>query len=84
MLTDFYGKLFQRSRYRIITKAASYTVVPGDNGALLTVTAAATITLPAPGAANKGMWIDIVVLADVDVSIASGTADTLVTINAGL
>lgn len=77
---DFYGKWFGRSRYKITNIAASYTVVPDDNGSLITVSAAATITLPAPADAYKGMWVKIVNLTDTDLTIASGTADTLVTL----
>jgi hypothetical protein len=77
-MKDFYGRLFHRSRYRIKSIAANYTVSENDNGSLITVSAAATVTLPAPSATYKGMWVKIVNLADTNLTIASGTADTLV------
>lgn len=80
-MIDFFGRIFNQSRYKIRDVAANYSVVQDDNGSLLTVTAAATITLPAPAAAYKGMWLDIVNIADVNMTIASGTADTLVVFN---
>lgn len=81
MLKDVYAKLFSSSRYRFLSKAANYTVTEADNGVLLTVTAAATITLPAPATHLAGMWLKIINTADTNLTIASGTADTIVTFN---
>lgn len=61
--------------------AAAYTVVKNDTGSMLVATAALTVTLPAPDSTWRGVYVDVFVKADVDVVIATATADTLVTFN---
>ena len=69
---------------RVITaKTADYTVSQNtDEGALLTnrgASGAVTFTLPA--APPAGWWCDVAVVADQTVTVASGTADTLIVFN---
>ncbi len=70
---------------RIISKAASYTVNPATDrlveGPTYMATAAATFTLPTPGAGLLGVVLHFLCIADVVMTIAAATADTMVTVN---
>jgi len=66
----------------VVAKTASYTVVAADHGTLFTnrgATGAVTFTLPAT--ASVGLRYGFYVVADQNVIVASGTADTLVVHN---
>ena len=67
---------------RFETKTASFTATAADSGKIFMIvgaTAAVTVTLPA---INTGpFWFKIVHLSDVDLTVASATADTLYTYN---
>jgi hypothetical protein len=60
---------------RIITKAASYTCLPEESGAIYTATAAATFTLPA--VTQTGWHAYFVNKADTDMAIISTPVDII-------
>lgn len=67
----------------VVAKTADYTVTFEDCGHLFTNRGAAgavVFTLPAVAAKYKGFWVDFMVVADQDVTIA-GTAGQLVAFN---
>jgi hypothetical protein len=74
-----------KSLYENITvKAASYTLLPEDNGKLFTTrgaTGAVTYTLPAITAIQSGWNATFFNIADQDMIVASGEGDNMVAIN---
>ena len=71
-------------RLVVSAKTASYSIVDGDSGKVFTTrgaTGAVTFTLPAQTAVTSGFYVDIVVLAAQNVTVATATADTLATFN---
>ena len=80
---DEYGAIPNLSFYRKhYDKVAAYTVLAGDTGAVFTnygATTAVTFTLPA--ITDGSYEFEFVALADFAITIASGTADTLITFN---
>lgn len=67
---------------RVVAKTAAYTALFTESGTIFTTvgaTAAVTFTLPA---ASAGKWIYLFVSgADVAMTVAAGTVDTLITFN---
>lgn len=73
------GVTFPRT---VIAKTADYTVTENDNGTLFTnrgATGAVIFTLPAT--AEKGLRYGFYVVADQNVTVTAGTADTMVVFN---
>jgi len=71
-------------RLVVSAKTGNYTIADGDSGKLFTTrgaTGAVTFTLPAQTAVPTGFYVDIVILADENVTIATATADTLAAFN---
>lgn len=69
---------------QVYAKTADYTVVAADNGKLFTTKGAGgavNFTLPAPSASLKGFNVGFMSEADQNMTITSGTADTLVCFN---
>jgi hypothetical protein len=71
----------------ILTKATSYTVLPSDEGALITNRGASgtvTLTLPdSTGGIQSGWWIEYYTCAAQSIAIVTVTTDTL-TVHADL
>lgn len=64
---------------QILSKSSAYPLVTDDYGATVLVTAAATITLPAPATVGSGWWVCIkkTVAAGSDVTIARNASETI-------
>lgn len=74
---DFFNNTYREARRRVVTKAASYTVTPDDNGSVFVATSTATFTLPAV-ADSKGL--EYMFIAKAAMTVAAPT-DTLVAFN---
>lgn len=71
---------------RVVGKAANYTVNPYVDrcGTVFTnkgATGGITFTLPAPNAGLLGLWYRFKTVVDQDVTIATATADTMLSLN---
>lgn len=64
---------------QILSKSSSYPLVTDDYGATVLVTAAATVTLPAPATVGSGWWVCIkkTVAAGSDVTVARNASETI-------
>ena len=64
---------------QILSKSSAYPLVTDDYGATVLVTAAATITLPAPATVGSGWWCCIkkTVASGSDVTIARNASETI-------
>lgn len=64
---------------QILTKSSAYPLTQDDYGATVLVTAAATITLPAPATVGSGWWCCIkkTVASGSDVTIARNASETI-------
>lgn len=70
--------------FRVVAKTADYTVLGTESGTIFTTygaTAAVTFTLPAPASTTSGTWYIFYSAADVNMVVASGTADKMVAVN---
>lgn len=65
---------------KIVNLSAAYTVTILDSNTLFTVDTAITVTLPAVSAALTGVFVDIIIIADVTVVVAA-TANQMITFN---
>jgi hypothetical protein len=68
--------------HKVVAKTAAYTVLAADSGTIFTTrgaTAAVTFTLPTT--ATTGLTYFFFNVVDLDMTVASGTADTVVTKN---
>lgn len=65
---------------KIVNLSAAYTVTIFDSNTLFTIDTAMTLTLPAVSAALTGVFVDVIVIADVSVTIAA-TANQMITFN---
>lgn len=69
------------SRVKVVkAKTADYTIKAGDFGAIFTnegATGAVTFTLPAAASTTVGSWVEVFVVADQNVTVATATTDTL-------
>ena len=82
-MLDAYGRIATISYTpKIVAKTAAYTVVAADSGTIFTTvgaTAAVTFTLPA---ISTGPWaFKFICGADVGMTVAAATADTMLTMN---
>lgn len=68
-------------KLKIKNVSAAYTIDPEDSGSLITIDTAATLTLPAATQNLKGVYVDVMVIADVTVVIAAATAGQLIMSN---
>lgn len=71
-------------RYPVVAKTAAYTIRNEDLGTIITNRGdgdALTLTLPATTEVESGWWCEVLVIADQTVTVAAGTADTLLTFN---
>lgn len=69
---------------RVVAKTSSYTVSKADHGTIFTTEGAGgavTFTLPATANLPTGWYCDFFNVADQDMIVAAGTADTLVVFN---
>lgn len=77
--------IYSNLLHKISAKTASYQVVPDDIGTTFTnrgASGAVTLTLPAVANVQTGWWIEVFVVANQSVVIASsGSSDNLVTFN---
>ena len=74
---------YSANRIKVQEKTADYTIEVNDCGTLFVVnpTADTTLTLPAPSAAGKGWWVEVMideedggtVDKDVNINVADGT-----------
>lgn len=70
-------------RVKVVAKTAAYTVTAAESGTIFTTqgaTGAVTFTLPAV-TAGSGLWFMFYNCEDVNMVVASGTADTMTAIN---
>lgn len=75
-----------RLERRVVAKTADYTINPDRDRCGTTFTnrgasGAVVFTLPAPSSRLTGWWYRFKSHADQDVTVAAGTADTLVVLN---
>lgn len=69
---------------RVSAKTAAYTVLASESGTFFSTegaTAAVTFTLPAPTAVSAGTFYFFYNAEDIDMTVASGTADLMVAFN---
>lgn len=66
----------------IVAKTADYTVSAYESGTMFTTRGAAgNVNFTLPATASKGLWYVFYNVADHDLKVTSGTADTVVTFN---
>lgn len=70
--------------FKIVAKTAAYSCVEAESGTIFTTegaTAAVTFTLPAPASTTSGTWFIFYNAEDINMTVASGTADLMIAFN---